>query len=441
MANGLRQRENVAGMDSSHPMLRSYADAVQRMKDLPESDPRNWEQQAAIHANNCPHGNWYFLPWHRAYVLEFEEICRDLSGNPDFALPYWNWTQNNSIPGPFRQGTLLDDTRIRNSVFAVTVEQPIIDGILSQGDFEFFASFRPFGQTDTDPRWQRAQGAASRLEGTPHDFVHGAIGSPPPDSGIPMGNMGDVPTAALDPIFWLHHSNIDRLWAEWNVRGHRNTSDARWTDLSLSPFDRVVGDLQDLTQLGYTYDTIAQPQLPEPSPLPPLLDRARARFELMEPRVASLGSEVSFPVETPQSALPLAAEAVSAGDVAAEGGTKVLAFVRGVEPPQDPGVTVNVFLNCPYLSADTPVSDPHYVGNFTFFGFHGGNGHDHGGHGHDTKSFAFDLTETVDRLRSQESDLESRLTVQLLPVSYEGYEGRGVTPEEIKIGGVEIVYT
>jgi tyrosinase len=449
MANGLRQRENVAGMDSSHPMLRSYADAVQAMKDLPESDPRNWKRQAEIHRgltgdqdpSGCPHGNWYFLPWHRAYVLEFEEICRDLSGNPDFALPYWNWTQNNSIPGPFRQGTLLDDTRIRDSVPARFVEQPIIDGILSQGDFEFFASFRPFGQNDTDPRWQRAGGAASRLEGTPHDFVHGAIGSPPPNTGIPTGNMGDVPTAALDPIFWLHHCNIDRLWAEWNAQGHRNTSDARWIDFRLTPFDRVVGDLQDITQLGYTYDTIAQPLLPEPSPLPPLLDRAKERFELMEPRVVTLGSEASFPVETPQSALPLAAEAVSAGDVAAEGGTKVFAFVRGVEPPQDPGVTVNVFLNCPYLSADTPVSDPHYVGNFTFFGFHGGNGHDHGSHGHDTKSFAFDLTETVDRLRSQESDLEERLTVQLLPVPYEGYEERDVPPEEIKIGGVEIVYT
>jgi tyrosinase len=429
MANGLRQRENVAGMDSSHPMLLSYADAVQKMINLPESDPRNWKQQAAIHANNCPHGNWYFLPWHRAYVLEFEEICRDLSGNPDFALPYWNWTQNNSIPGPFRQGTLLDDTRERDSVFAVTVEQPIIDSILSQGDFEFFASFRPFGQNDTDPRWQRDElGAASRLEAAPHDFVHGAIG----------GNMGAVLTSPLDPIFWLHHCNIDRLWAEWNARGHRNTSDARWTDFRLRPFDRVVGGLQDLTQLGYTYDTIAQPQLPEPSPLPTLLDRARDRFELMESRVATLGSEVSFPVETPQSALPLVAEAVSAGDVAAEGGKKVLAFVRDVEAPQDPQVTVNVFLNCPYLSAETPVSDPHYVGNFTFFGFHGDHGHDHGGHGHDTKSFAFDLTETVDRLRSQESDLESRLTVQLLPVPY---EGRDVPPEEIKFGGVQIYFT
>src|SRR5215211_2984125 len=156
----------------------------------------------------------------------------------------------------------------------------------------------------------------------------------------------------------------------------------------------------------------------------------------MEPKAASLGQEVSFPVETPQSALPLAAEVVPAEDVAENGAPKVLAFVEGVEPPQDPQVTVNVFLNCPYLSAETPVSDPHYVGNVTFFGAHE---HAHEAEGeHDTKmSFVFDLTETVARLRGQEPDLESRLTVQLVPVPL---EGRNVPPEEIRIEGVEIVY-
>ena len=430
MSNGLRTRENVAGMGANHPTLAAYRAAVEQMKNLPQTDPRNWERQNDIHRNGCPHGNWYFLPWHRAYVLEFEEICRDLSGNPDFALPYWNWTQNNNIPGPFRQGTLLDETRVRNSVPTVFVEQSIIDRILGQTDFELFASTRPrvpFEQNNTDPIWQRRTGAKAELERTPHDFVHGQIG----------GDMGVVATSPLDPIFWLHHCNIDRLWAEWNARGHRNTSDARWTDFRVRPFDRVVGDLQDLTQLGYTYDTLAQPQLPEPSPLPPLLDRARDRFDLMETRVASLGQEVSFPVETPRSALPLAAEAVSREDVAAEGGPKVLAFVRGVEPPENPQVAVNVFLNCPYLSAETPVSDPHYVGSFTFFGAHEHQDGMEGKHDDMKMEFAFDLTETVYRLQEQESDLESRLTLQLLPVPY---EGRDVPPEEIRIGGVEIVY-
>jgi tyrosinase len=432
MANGLRQRENVAGMDSSHPMLRSYADAVEAMKNLPQSDPRNWERQAEIHLNGCPHGNWYFLPWHRAYVLEFEEICRDLSGNPDFALPYWNWTQNRSIPGPFWQGTLLNTTRVvgqNDTISVLFVRQRIIDALLRANDFELFASFKPVGQNNTDQNWQRVPGGSALLERTPHDQIHVWIG-------------GDMRTfmSPLDPIFWLHHCNIDRLWAVWNAppQGHGNTSDAHWTDFQLSPFNRLVGSLEDITQLGYTYDTLAQPQPVQSSPLPPLLDMATRRFELMEPRVASLGREESFSVQTPQSALPLAAQAVLAEDVAAaDGGPKVLAIVRDVEEPQDPQVTVNVFLNCPYLSAETPVSDPHYVGNFTFFGFHGDHGHDHGSHGHDTKSFAFDLSDTVDRLRALEPDLESRLTVQLMPVPL---EGRDLPPQQFGIEGVEIVY-
>lgn len=241
----------------------------------------------------------------------------------------------------------------------------------------------------------------------------------------------------LDPIFWLHHCNIDRLWAEWNAppRSRPNTSDALWTTFSLLPFNTLVGSLQSVTQLGYTYDTLAQPQLAVVSSLPPLLERARERFELMEPQVASLEQAVSFPVQTPQSALPLAAEAVSAQDVAEDGAPKVVGFVRGVEPPEDRRVTVNVFLNCPYLSAETPVSDPHYVGNFAFFGVHE---HEEAEGEHDMKkSFVFDLSYTVNRLRALESDLDSQLTVQLMPKSI---EGRNVQSEEIRIEGVEIVY-
>jgi tyrosinase len=432
MSNGLRTRENVAGMGRNHPTLAAYRAAVQQMKSLPESDPRNWRRQALIHFDGCPHGNWYFLPWHRKYILDFEKICRDLSGNPNFALPYWDWTGTRSIPRPFWRGTLLDTTRVigqNDTIPAQFVGQPIIDDILNQTEFELFGSTRPLRpeQNNTDPSWQRARGAKGLLERTPHDQVHVTI----------AGNMITL-MSPLDPIFWLHHCNIDRLWAEWNAppRSRPNTSSALWSTFTLRPFNTPVRDLQSITQLGYTYDTLAQPQLAEVSELPLLMDRASNRFELMEPQAASLGQEASFSVQTPESAVPRAAAAVSAADVAEDGGPKVLAFVQGVEPPENKEVSVNVFLNCPYLSAETPLSDPHYVGNFTFFGVHE---HEDEAEGeHDMKmSFAFDLTEPVARLRALEPDIESRLTVQLMPVPL---EGRDVPPEDIEIEGVEIVY-
>jgi tyrosinase len=444
MSNGIRTRENVATMGRNHPTLAAYRAAVRQMKNLPQSDPRNWERQAQIHLGltgpldpaGCPHGNWYFLPWHRKYILDFEEICRDLSGDPNFALPYWDWTQNPSIPGPFWRGTLLDTREVdRDDIIpAQFVGQPIIDDIMRQTDFELFASSRPFGQNNTDRRWQRATGGQALLERTPHNNVHDWIG----------GNMQTF-SSPLDPIFWLHHCNIDRLWAEWNAppRSRPNTSSALWTNFTLLPFNTLVGTLQSITQLGYTYDTLAQPQLAVVSPLPPLLERARERFELMEPQVASLEQAVSFPVQTPQSALPLAAEAVSAEavsaqDAAEDGAPKVVTFVRGVEPPEDRRLTVNVFLNCPYLSAETPVSDPHYVGNFAFFGVHEHEDEEAEGE-HDMKmSFVFDLSYTVNRLRALESGLDSQLTVQLMP---KPYEGRNVQSQEIRIEGVQIYYT
>ena len=53
---------------------------------LPAADGRSWNKQALIHNNHCTHGNWWFLPWHRAYLFYFEAICRKLTGNNDFAL-------------------------------------------------------------------------------------------------------------------------------------------------------------------------------------------------------------------------------------------------------------------------------------------------------------------------------------------------------------------
>ena len=83
-------RRAIDVMQPHDPALASFIRAVERMKALPASDPRNWNRMAQIHADLCPHGNWFFLPWHRAYLVMFERVCRQVSGDPDFALPYWD---------------------------------------------------------------------------------------------------------------------------------------------------------------------------------------------------------------------------------------------------------------------------------------------------------------------------------------------------------------
>jgi tyrosinase len=53
--------------------------------------------------------NWWFLPWHRGYIGWFEKKCRELSGDPEFALPYWDWTEQTKIP-PEMFDDVLDPT-------------------------------------------------------------------------------------------------------------------------------------------------------------------------------------------------------------------------------------------------------------------------------------------------------------------------------------------
>src|SRR5258708_29584453 len=104
-------RKNIATLSPNDPILLALDAAVAAMKALRPSDPRNWANQANIHNNHCPHSNWLFLPWHRAYLYYFEEICRELSGMSDFALPYWNWSTSPQVPTPFWSGNLTDATR------------------------------------------------------------------------------------------------------------------------------------------------------------------------------------------------------------------------------------------------------------------------------------------------------------------------------------------
>ena len=92
------RRWSISDPDFPPRVLDSYKKAIRAMLALPPTDPRNWYRHMLIHALDCPHANWWFLPWHRGYLGWFERICRDLSGDPQFALPYWDWTKEPRVP-------------------------------------------------------------------------------------------------------------------------------------------------------------------------------------------------------------------------------------------------------------------------------------------------------------------------------------------------------
>ncbi|WP_238360816.1 tyrosinase family protein [Iningainema tapete] len=122
-----------------------------------------------------------------------------------------------------------------------------------------------------------------------HSFVGGATFDPAVGRPEPLGTMGALASSINDPVFWLIHSNVDRLWAEWQVNGHagsdyypaegghygENLNDRLWPwdGGESTPANWVQGDLLSLVpafspddivtpkdtlkfrKYGYTYDT------------------------------------------------------------------------------------------------------------------------------------------------------------------------------------------
>lgn len=98
-------RRSIGQLGLANPAVQTLREGVRLLKSKPVSDPLNWSNLADIHLNFCPHGNWFFLPWHRAYLVMYERLIRSVTGNPQSALPYWDWTADRQLPAAFAQST------------------------------------------------------------------------------------------------------------------------------------------------------------------------------------------------------------------------------------------------------------------------------------------------------------------------------------------------
>jgi tyrosinase len=156
------------------------------------ADPNSWGYWINAHQNYCPHGIAYFLAWHRGYLYYFERQLRAISGDPSLVLPYWDYYGNPSLPAEFTNpgaGNPLWASRLNTNVGAALTMAPFSGAVVN-----FQRSTRNAYETS--------------LESAPHNPVHDIIG----------GAMTTMRSPA-DPIFWLHHANIDRLWVAWVAAG------------------------------------------------------------------------------------------------------------------------------------------------------------------------------------------------------------------------------
>lgn len=335
----VRVRQNVfeLGSDWADPIL-WYARGVKAMKARPLADPTGWTFYAAIHGidrwlwnfysftkptepapapqdvarfwDQCQHQSWYFLPWHRGYLMALEtQIRAEIAalGGPadDWALPYWNYfnTGQNRLPAAFLTPDW-PDGKGDNPLFvtqrwgglATATPYPIWTqtNIKAMQDADFTVP-QPnmstgFGGPETGFSWSGDRSGG--IENNPHNMVHVLVGGQndsqtfPPDAPNGLANqplegvMGDPNAAALDPIFYLHHSNIDRLWQSWNVfptgKPRTNPTDwmnptaPKWAGGPASTGERAFcmpkptggyvtytpSQMQDIAALGYAYDDL-----------------------------------------------------------------------------------------------------------------------------------------------------------------------------------------
>ncbi len=436
-----RVRRDINSLSPTDPILQTFRDAVAAMKALPSSDPRNWEAQAKIHLEHCPHGNWYFLPWHRAYLRYFEEICQELTGNNDFALPYWNWSTHPQVPPVFwdTSSSLYHPGRTATSgstASSASVGPSVISSILSLTNFELFASAKP------NPLQQRVFAAYGHLEATPHNYIHVFVG-------------GDMATywSPRDPVFWTHHNMVDCLWAEWNIGlGNPNTNDPDWTQFTFpGNFVARNGNSVDVKVIEtllyllfvYRFDGRCQAGAGE-APSAPALRRiqwkdrellrkfleegADTRYQVIQR--ASFKKSVRLPVKeriTVRRRLP----AVLLQSPLTREDRRAILRIGAVQLPRYGDFVVNVFINKPDANAATPATDPHFAGSFAFFGT------EHARHGGARPDYLVDLTRTIRRLGLSPRQ-RGELTVTLVPVPI--HEGR-VRDRELDIGQVELLLT
>jgi tyrosinase len=475
-------RQNVwdLGSDWADPIL-WYARGVKAMKTRALNDPTSWRFFGAIHGfdqglwqqvgqlsesdaapsdkdlkaywSQCQHGSWYFLPWHRGYVIALEAIVRDAiakAGGPGttWALPYWNYFKSgqNKLPPAFASPDW-PDGRGDNPLFVERRFGPDNDGNVyipldqvdqnALGDLKFVGPGSGGSQGFGGVRTGFAHGGSTHggVESQPHDMVHVFVGGG--DEQNP-GLMAFPDLAGLDPIFWLHHANIDRLWEVWNRSRptHTDPTEARWVKGPASTGERAFvmpmpdgkswtytpADTTSLEKLGYTYDDLSPPALPQIASRFQRLGMAPAQppggapmaehVELLgasQTGFSMTGSQASAAVKLDHAVrrkVSSSLQGMAGGPAAPDRIFLNLENVRGLND----ATVFNVYINLP--EGDDPAKHPELrAGSISLFGVSKASAMD-GPHAGDGLTFVVEITHVIDTLH-----LAGKLNVDQLHVS------------------------
>lgn len=224
------------------PDYMPFVKAIKKLKASTDpASPDSWAYWANIHQDHCPHGKPYFLAWHRGYLALFEAKLQQVARRDSLRIPYWDYFADPEIPAEFTAGDVSS-----NPLYEPRIGTNVAKAI----------DYGPFAAAVT--RFDRGPATAfeALIETIPHNRVHNLIG----------GTMA-TPLSPLDPLFWLHHANVDRLWTAWLAAGPGRTMPGATMPYWAGDFDYGSGATLPRARtiavagLGYDY---ADQQLPRP---------------------------------------------------------------------------------------------------------------------------------------------------------------------------------
>lgn len=459
----LRVRRPAHLLDAAY--VKKYEAGVRMMKALPDDDPRSFKSQATIHEAYCNfhykfltttppvdfdvHFSSVFAPWHRMYIYFYERIIGELTNDPAFALPYWNWDSPDgmSLPAIFANpaSPLYDAKRNQENVKS-TIDLNLGPG--KQNDLPLCSSTEDgdscvkaanlctvYRQMAVDTAAQFhgdrfcAAGvkAPGSLENAAHTAVHIWTGDPlSANAGEDMGVLG---TAARDPVFYSHHSNVDRLWHLWRSTdpGHADfVGDEDWLQTSFVFYDEKrrpvrirVRDVLEPGNLGYAYEARERLEWLDKRPKPATgIDRPTVKPSdvVSFPLALKNGRKEYLTVKRPEK----------------NGGSKKAPEVLVIDVDIDP---------CEYAKFDVLVNVPRgqegkvspqnseFAGSFVNLPHGGGDGGMKVGMGRLKLAYRFALRELIEDLRCGG---DATLDVTLVPVAGEMVVVDGVRVELLK---------
>lgn len=191
-----------------------------------------------------------FLPWHRVYLAKFE---KELINRGAPFLPYWDWAmdiENDGakdiyksvvfsdkyfgMPDPANKHQLKDSAFSFDKYLIPKTHTPLVRDWDAKSE-----QVTVYSHKDINTVYMPMKGFsnfAKYFEGGPHYSMHMVIGGA-------SGEMSDPPRSPQDPLFWLHHTFIDKLWHEWQEKnGASNLYDGQsfTVDQSASSSDLLL---------------------------------------------------------------------------------------------------------------------------------------------------------------------------------------------------------